>query len=298
MVDFIRKKLQVFVSSTFSDLIPERQAAVEAILTAGHIPAGMELFTSGDESQMDVIKQWIDESDIFLLILGGRYGSVEPKNGKSYSQLEYEYALNNRKPLFACVVTETAIESRVKSYGTCAIETVNAHKLKDFRDLVLSKMVKFWEDSKDIKIAIGETLSHFAHREDLLGWIRPSQEANMPALANEIVRLSKENATLRQELTKGGIGDSLCGLSFEELKAILEEKGLLKFLAENRTNLGSIHGMSMEFVDAVPKFVELSTLGLLRVNERIHPYHYQITDAGRTFLNRLEAQRIAHKDLK
>lgn len=62
MVDFIRKRLQVFVSSTFTDLIHERQAAVEAILTAGHIPAGMELFTSGDESQMEVIKQWIEES--------------------------------------------------------------------------------------------------------------------------------------------------------------------------------------------------------------------------------------------
>jgi hypothetical protein len=89
MVDFIRKRLQVFVSSTFSDLRDERQAAVEAILTAGHIPAGMELFTSGDESQMEVIKQWIDESDVYLLILGGRYGSVEAKSGKSYTHLDY-----------------------------------------------------------------------------------------------------------------------------------------------------------------------------------------------------------------
>lgn len=104
MADFIRKKLQVFVSSTFSDLIKERQAAVEAILTAGHIPAGMELFTAGDESQMEVIKQWIDESDIYLLILGGRYGSIEPITGKSYTQLEYEYALSKGKPFFACVI--------------------------------------------------------------------------------------------------------------------------------------------------------------------------------------------------
>ena len=32
----------------------ERQAAVEAILTAGHIPAGMELFSAGDEEQLAV----------------------------------------------------------------------------------------------------------------------------------------------------------------------------------------------------------------------------------------------------
>jgi hypothetical protein len=64
-----KKKLQVFVSSTYSDLKEERQAAVEAILSAGHIPAGMELFAAGDESQMEVIKRWIDDSDVFLLIL-------------------------------------------------------------------------------------------------------------------------------------------------------------------------------------------------------------------------------------
>ncbi|WP_427500748.1 DUF4062 domain-containing protein [Methylomonas sp. MED-D] len=87
MADFLRKRLQVFVSSTYEDLKLERQAAVEAILVAGHIPAGMELFTAGDESQMEVIKQWIDESDVYLLILGGRYGSIEPASGKSYTHL-------------------------------------------------------------------------------------------------------------------------------------------------------------------------------------------------------------------
>jgi predicted Na+-dependent transporter len=50
-----KKKLQVFVSSTYMDLREERQAAVEAILTAGHIPAGMKLFAAGDDSQMKVI---------------------------------------------------------------------------------------------------------------------------------------------------------------------------------------------------------------------------------------------------
>jgi len=59
-------KLQVFISSTFADLQEERQAGVEAVLTAGHIPAGMELFAAGDESQMNVIKRWIDESDVYL----------------------------------------------------------------------------------------------------------------------------------------------------------------------------------------------------------------------------------------
>jgi hypothetical protein len=202
MVDFIRKRLQVFVSSTFTDLTQERQAAVEAILTAGHIPAGMELFTSGDESQMEVINQWIDESDVYLLILGGRYGSVEPRTGKSYTHLEYEYALNKGKPLFACVVTEPAQEKRVREYGTSVVELDHPQKLREFRALVLTRMVKFWDDFKDIKIAISETLAQFVRRDDLTGWVRPSQEVNMPALADEIARLSKENADLRAQLAQ------------------------------------------------------------------------------------------------
>jgi hypothetical protein len=57
----MKRKLQVFISSTYSDLKEERQAAVEAILKAGHIPAGMELFTAGDKSQMTTIERWIDD---------------------------------------------------------------------------------------------------------------------------------------------------------------------------------------------------------------------------------------------
>src|SRR5215831_7732955 len=125
-----KKKLQVFVSSTYTDMHEERQAAVEAILTAGHIPAGMELFTAGDQSQMVVIKQWIDESDFFLLILGGRYGSIEPTSRKSYIQLEYEYAQECKKPFFALVIDEDHLEKKVKGRGRKVFETENPQQLK------------------------------------------------------------------------------------------------------------------------------------------------------------------------
>ena len=37
----------------------ERQCAVQAILQAGHIPAGMEPFAADDESQLKLIERWI-----------------------------------------------------------------------------------------------------------------------------------------------------------------------------------------------------------------------------------------------
>lgn len=143
------KKLQVFVSSTYNDLKEERQAAVEAILSSGNIPAGMELFTAGDETQMIVIKRWIEESDVYLLILGGRYGSIEKNSGKSYTHLEYEYALSINKPLFAVVITDKALDIKAKdSDWRSVIERDNPKLLDEFRNQVLKNLVKFWEDSK------------------------------------------------------------------------------------------------------------------------------------------------------
>jgi hypothetical protein len=110
----VKKKLQIFISSTFEDMKEERQAAVEAILESGNIPAGMELFSSGDESQFNVIKKWIEESDIFLLLLGGRYGSMEPRNTYSYTELEYRYAESIQKPLFAIVIHEDYLNEKLK----------------------------------------------------------------------------------------------------------------------------------------------------------------------------------------
>jgi hypothetical protein len=215
-----KKKLQVFVSSTFTDLREERQAAVEAILTAGHIPAGMELFAAGDQSQMEVINRWIDESDVFLLILGGRYGSLEPISKRSYVELEYERAQEKKKPSFAVVINEEHLERRVRDRGTEVIETESSKQLKAFRRKVLSKMSKFWNDPRDIKLAILETLSEFSRRDELVGWIPGDQSVDAAALAEEIARLTKENSSLRRAISENA-GAIFGGLTFQQLCQIL-----------------------------------------------------------------------------
>jgi len=183
----MNKKLQVFISSTFTDLSNERQAAVQAILKAGHIPAGMELFTAGDISHMDTIKKWIDESDIFMLILGGRYGSIEPKTGLSYIELEYDYASKNQKPFFAIVIEEEALKQKDKSLGASAIEQENPEELKRFREKVLSKLSAFYSEEKDIKIAIFESLKDLNDKYSLNGWVR----GNYAKTEEELTRINE-----------------------------------------------------------------------------------------------------------
>jgi hypothetical protein len=96
------KRYQVFVSSTFQDLQDERQEVMQALLELNCIPSGMELFPAANEDQWTLIKSVIDDCDYYLVIIGGRYGSIGPE-GLSYTEMEYRYALEHGKPIIAFI---------------------------------------------------------------------------------------------------------------------------------------------------------------------------------------------------
>ncbi|MBB3132140.1 regulator of replication initiation timing [Paenibacillus rhizosphaerae] len=223
----MKKKLQIFVSSTYTDLIPERQTAVKAILNAGHIPAGMELFTAGDESQQDIIKRWIEESDAYMLILGGRYGSMLPDGSKSYTHWEYDYAGEIGKPRFAVVLSDKSLQSKIEEIGFQNVqELTHPQKYKDFRDgLFSSKLVSAIDDSRDIELSIFKSLREIERREDLSGWVSGKDVPNVVTYAEENMKLRKENDKLRDELQKVQdklkIDETFNGLAYTELKGLL-----------------------------------------------------------------------------
>lgn len=94
------KRYQVFVSSTYEDLQEERKEVMQALLELDCIPAGMELFPASNEDQWSLIKRVIDDSDYYLLILAGRYGSTNDV-GMGYTEMEYRYALETKIPIIS-----------------------------------------------------------------------------------------------------------------------------------------------------------------------------------------------------
>jgi len=86
-------KHQVFISSTYKDLLEERQIVTNILLTADCIPAGMEAFVATDDIQLNVIKKVIDLCDYYILIIGDRYGTEDEETGLSFTELEYNYAI-------------------------------------------------------------------------------------------------------------------------------------------------------------------------------------------------------------
>lgn len=221
----LKKKLQVFISSTYIDLKDERQAAVEAILDAGHIPAGMELFKSGNEDQLKTIKRWIDESDVYLLILGGRYGSLDTENGKSYTHLEYEYAVGKGMPVFAVVLSDSWLFTKAAKQGRENVfEQAEPSKYEQFKVLVHSKVIRPADDLKDIKLAVHTTMNEFKELYQFSGWVKGSEVEDNSEIIKENRVLLKENKKLKELVEKQSVQKKVGNFEYEELKRALKHK--------------------------------------------------------------------------
>ena len=92
-------KYQVFVSSTYNDLKNERLAVINCLLDNDCIPVGMEQFHGVPMNQWDYIKKMLDNSDYCVLILAGKYGSLEGDSGIGYTEKEFDYAVANKIPV-------------------------------------------------------------------------------------------------------------------------------------------------------------------------------------------------------
>lgn len=91
--------LKVMVSSTYRDLVAERQAARDAILGQGMLPLLMEVdSTVPDRGLLTNSRAKVDDADVYVLLISNwRYGQViedpdlNPK-GLSITELEFEWA--------------------------------------------------------------------------------------------------------------------------------------------------------------------------------------------------------------
>ena len=192
----MERKFQVFISSTYTDLIKERETVVMAVLDAEHIPAGMELFKSG-RSTLITIYKWIDDSDIFVLLLGGRYGSVEPESGKSYTQLEYEYAVSKKMPVLTISLTDAMLDGKIQTGipSNEIYEKENPHQYKEFKALVNNNIFCPAKNLDEIKIAVLKNIKSFEKEYVLRGWVRYNGNTDYE-------KLQKENNNLKAEIER------------------------------------------------------------------------------------------------
>ena len=149
------KRYQIFVSSTYADLKEERQKVIQALMEMDCIPSGMELFPAADEEQFEFIKKVIDDCDYYLLIIGGRYGSVGA-DGLSYTEREYQYAIECGIKVIA-LLHESPDEISVSK---SEINETLRERLRVFREQVKTgRLVKTWKLADQLPGLVALSLS-------------------------------------------------------------------------------------------------------------------------------------------
>ena len=187
----IKVKHQVFISSTYVDLQEERQEAMRAVLKLNCIPAGMELFPAANEDSWSLIRRVIDDCDYYIVIVGGRYGSLMP-DGVSFTEKEYDYAVE-RKEIPVLAFLRKSLPKSTESPEAC-------EKLKKFRARVeQDRNPEFWSTPHELRAAVASSLAIARESIPAIGWVRgdlvPSED-----LTREALNLKTENEQLRKEM--------------------------------------------------------------------------------------------------
>lgn len=187
------KRYQVFISSTYSDLKEERGKVMQTVMSLDCIPAGMEFFTAIDLEQLEFIKRIIDDCDYYILIIGGKYGSMT-EDGISYTEQEYNYAVSKGIRVLAF------LHENINQLTTDKIELDQnkREKLEAFRDRVKTgRLVQFWSNADDLNGKVAVSLTKTIKTYPAIGWVRGNTPTNEETL-QEINELRKELEELRK----------------------------------------------------------------------------------------------------
>lgn len=223
------KKYQVFISSTYDDLIEARAKVRDAILKMYHFPVGMELFGAANEDQWKIISETIDSSDYYVLIIGQRYGSIIPEGfpdaGISYTEKEFRYAVKKGMPILVFLIDDNvAVKPEF-------METKNYDKLIEFKELVKrNRLVEWWKTTDDLAQKVTMALYKQITRTERPGWIRNDTEIS-GSIANlqEIQKLKEKNAGLEKELLQLKLEKQNAELEVAKIKS--EWKNAIEFVS-------------------------------------------------------------------
>jgi len=168
-------KFQIFISSTYLDLKEERRHAAKAIIELGHFTAGMELFVANNGMLLETIYKWIEDSDLIIFIQGVRYGTIGTENEYSYTETEFRYAQNLKKPIFLILLHREEINRRLSDPETIKwIEGDNREKYEAFSSFLqnMDAAKSYYSNPTDVDFKIAQIIRDIERDKKISGWIQ------------------------------------------------------------------------------------------------------------------------------
>ena len=158
----------------------------------------MENFVAEDDEQFNVIKKVIDLCDYYVLILGRRYGSVNERTGFSYTEMEYDYAIEKQIPVLVFALEDDA------DFPPSDEDDIKKGKLAEFKGRAMAnRLASVWKDQADLLGKVAISIMKAKSEIKRPGWHRGSDGEQ--DLLLQIKTLQEENNLLRAGKEKYGI---------------------------------------------------------------------------------------------
>lgn len=244
------KIYQIFVSSTFEDLKLERQEAMAAVVSTGNVPVGMEYFPAGDASPFDYIKKQIDSVDYYILIIAGKYGSINKETGLSYTEMEFNYAVEMGLPIAVLQYRDITKLTGDK----LEIDDPKKRELLDkFREKSKEgRVADFWESPVELRMKVKDAIDNLIKNSPRIGWVRADvvlnlhQNAEASIQDENLIREAERNISYAHNLMMMGSYVGAVNKLFVALGNLVQCKD--KSRAENSTNeaMKMMHGILVD----------------------------------------------------
>jgi len=153
-------KKTVFISSTYEDLKKHRSKVWDLLQKYQVDIRGMEEFGARTDNSLKTCINESELSDIYIGIIGMRYGSIDKNSGKSYTCLEYEAAYEKDREILFFTIDET--DSKVPPIF---VDTGDRReKLDSFKKLIKDRhTVASYVDEEDlvkkVKLSLDKVLN-------------------------------------------------------------------------------------------------------------------------------------------
>lgn len=242
-----QKRYQIFLSSTFTDLKAERQAVRDIIIRGGDFPVQMEDFPASDTDQLEYIKPLIEESDYYVLIIGGRYGTIA-EDGLSYTHKEYQHAKSCGVPVLVLLHGDLGSIPAEKSEET----SVGRKRLNDFiNEAQGGRLRNIWTTIDNLKLHLLESLYHAKAAHPRIGWVRGDSVASTETL-EELNQVRKENEKFRDALGNLSIDVPMPKLPSADAEVIIKLLPHAKNAGFSNQKVGSAAKVKATWIDIFP----------------------------------------------
>src|SRR5688572_7617169 len=171
--------VKVFISSTFSDLVEHREAVHTAIHQMKHHADDMIYWSADERTPTTASVENVKQSNLMILIVAHRYGSLAPGDGRSFTEVEYDAASKNGVPVFAFFVDP------LHPWPPNHIEVNEAlrEKLLTFRQRVETECVRqFFTTPESLAMMVTQAIANFDKRSKHTPTAEPREPARLLVL--------------------------------------------------------------------------------------------------------------------